>query len=205
MLTDHQDQELAWTDHEDQEVAEADYEDQEVARADHQPGPDADGSVLKYHLTKWVPQFRIEEGEIKTDLGIFCILIFLVTFMFLCILRTVLLTKICFPQTETDVVVDATEEVYADDNNSKEKESNHCDACHEESIAVVRFDTYNHKFVPNVSSCRYHDVSICHACKCHDDNRTCFQTSPYICDRALAKIIHDKSAASLNNVNMAFV
>ena len=61
---------------------------------------DADGSVLKWHLTKWVPQFKIEEGDIKMDLRIFYILIFLVILVFLCILITVLLTGFCFNQQE---------------------------------------------------------------------------------------------------------
>ena len=53
-------------------------------------------SVLKWHVTKWVPQFRIEEGDIKMDLSIFYIFIVFLILGFLFILRTVLFTGLCY-------------------------------------------------------------------------------------------------------------
>ena len=58
--------------------------------------PDPNGSILKWHLTKWVPQFRIEEGDIKLDMNFFYIFISVLVFMFLCMLGTVLHTQICY-------------------------------------------------------------------------------------------------------------
>ena len=59
---------------------------------------DLDRSVLKWHLTKWVPQFRIEEGDIKMDLKIFYIFIFSLILVFIFILRTILVTSMCYNQ-----------------------------------------------------------------------------------------------------------
>ena len=59
---------------------------------------DLDRSVLKWHVTKWVPQFRVEEGDIKLDLKIFYIFIFSLILVFLFILRTILFTSLCYNQ-----------------------------------------------------------------------------------------------------------
>ena len=71
----------------------------------HSSEMELDRTVLKYHVTKWIPQFKLEEREIKMDLKVFYTLLVSLILIFVFILRTVLFNRRCNPTVTIQLIL----------------------------------------------------------------------------------------------------